>query len=104
MIFNKWYQFLAKGPDWLFYPLVFCEKCVCGQLALWLYPLVIIQLMGLAYNPFLHIFFIMQSILNVVILKAIYEAKIERVITPKMPEVPLPKDLQLLTKKENAKS
>ncbi len=100
MIFNRWYRFLAeKAPTWLFYPLVHCEKCVCGQMALWLYPLVITGLSGCNYNAFWHLYFISQSILNVIILKAVYEALIEKQVP--IPPPPINGFQQPLTPKNN---
>lgn len=104
MIFNRWYRFMAaKSPSWMFYPLVHCEKCVCGQLALWLYPFVVLPMEGYDYSwaiIYMHIYFICQCILNVIILKAVYEKVIERPITPpKFKSFPQP-----LKPKENGKS
>jgi hypothetical protein len=46
----------ARVP-WLFYPLIYCCKCVAGQIALWsyffLFPI---------YNPIHHIFFVTFAI------------------------------------------
>lgn len=37
MIFNFYYRWIEKLPDWLFKPLGGCEYCFGGQLALWYY-------------------------------------------------------------------
>lgn len=57
MIFNYLYNFLennTKKKDgsnrWYFYVLIGCEKCVAGQLALWLYLKK--NIIGYILNPF----------------------------------------------------
>ena len=35
MLLEKIASRLAYLPQWLFYPLIGCEKCVAGQMALW---------------------------------------------------------------------
>lgn len=38
MLFNGLYRKLDGNiPNWLFYPLIHCEKCNAGQIALWVY-------------------------------------------------------------------
>lgn len=38
MVFNGLYRYLdGRIPKWLFYPLIHCEKCNAGQIALWVY-------------------------------------------------------------------
>lgn len=63
-------------PAWINMPLISCYLCVTGQLALWLFPLFIIYVLGIQYDFFLHVYFISQSILNVQALKHFY-SKIE---------------------------
>lgn len=104
MILNRWYRFLAqKAPAWLFYPLVHCEKCVSGQLALWIYPLLIISLMDVSYNLFMHIWYITQCILEVIILKSIYENWIVPINVPEFKHPPT-NAITPLTPKPNVKS
>jgi hypothetical protein len=60
--------------DWRFKFWLSCEKCISGQLALWVYPFI---------NPYWcfqgfidHVFFICASILGVIIIKRVYNYKI----------------------------
>ena len=58
--------------DWRFKFWLSCEKCVAGQIALWLYPVYCpyeISITGI----FDHLFYVMTTILMVWILKKIYE-------------------------------
>jgi hypothetical protein len=59
-------------------PMLTCDKCVSGQLALWLF----IYLVKCDYNFFMHVYFIMQSILTTAILKAVYYAIIKQAPKP----------------------
>lgn len=39
-LLNGWYRFLQTkigNKKWLFYPLIHCDECVAGQMALWSY-------------------------------------------------------------------
>jgi len=69
MILNLLYRWLdsmnEKGtlPDWLFYPLIGCSKCVSGQIALWYYVVTCTS-----YNLIDHILLISFTILFVVLI------------------------------------
>jgi hypothetical protein len=70
-ILNWWYKLCEKyigKYDWLFYPIVFCFKCVTGQLAFWSY----IFIPG-EYHFAAHIYFVCQAILNVVFIKLVFD-------------------------------
>lgn len=61
-LLNSWNE---KGilPDWLFYPLIGCSKCVSGQMALWYYVVTCTS-----YNVVDHILLISYTILFVVLI------------------------------------
>lgn len=72
-IFASYRNFIDKNlPEWLSKPLGACYICFVGQLATWLYPFLIMPLLGLKYSFFAHTYFVSQSILNVLILKYFY--------------------------------
>lgn len=65
------YKKILRDYEWIFRPLIGCERCVSGQMALWLYcPLRIYA--GLAYCPFFHVAFICLTIFCSVIIKTLY--------------------------------
>jgi hypothetical protein len=63
-------------PHWLYKPLIGCEKCHAGQVALWLFFFLtdeanpINYVCGAGYNPLLHLYFIAQTIVITTILSA----------------------------------
>lgn len=65
---------LGKGPHWLFKILIHCEKCIGGQIALWMYGFT--HIMEYEEYPietfFLHLAFVTFTILSVCIIKNIY--------------------------------
>jgi hypothetical protein len=76
MIMSYVYRFFQErinseiDQDWRFKFWLSCEKCIAGQMALWIYPI---------YFPywdfnglFEHVFFICSVILSVVVLKIAY--------------------------------
>jgi hypothetical protein len=63
-------------PAWAYKPLITCQKCVAGQLSLWLFPI-----MFDGYNLIIHVFQVTTSIFfAVVITKVVGD-----------PRAPLPK-------------
>lgn len=64
MILDWWSRWLHDRiqNDWLLKPLVDCESCVAGQIALWSFPFLF------PYDPIHHIIFIINSIFAVKIL------------------------------------
>lgn len=64
----------GKGRHWLFMILVHCEKCIAGQLALWLFPF--FNYIGYILNPvrtsLVHLFFVAFAILSAAIIRGIY--------------------------------
>lgn len=84
MILHKWYKFLDRllmpRYEWLFKPLVDCEKCVAGQLSLWLYFFPSLNsgsflwqfhVKQFTYYPTEHIYFVSLSILFTLLIKKI---------------------------------
>jgi hypothetical protein len=43
MLLNRLHSYLSRLPDYVFKPLIGCCKCVAGQLAFWVYLLVIMK-------------------------------------------------------------
>lgn len=73
MVFEKLYHFLERNtPEYVHYPLIYCEQCVAGQLGLWVGLFVVFPALNMRYNPFLHIFYISTCIFNVAMLKSLY--------------------------------
>jgi hypothetical protein len=72
MILNFLYRWLDglnetnKLPDWAFYPLIGCSKCVSGQMAFWYYIFTCHS-----YNLINHILLISITILFVVLIDKI---------------------------------
>jgi hypothetical protein len=67
MILSKWYLYWDRKPDWIFYPIVGCFKCVSGQLALWLGFLLLRP-----YSLFEHLFLICGTIFFSLIINRFY--------------------------------
>jgi len=68
MILNPLYRWLDSMnekwlPDWAFYPLIGCSKCVSGQMALWYYVVTCTS-----YNLIDHILLISFTIFFVVLI------------------------------------
>lgn len=63
-ILSGWSAWLHRRTEseWILKPLVDCEYCVAGQIALWSFPFLF------AYDPIHHIVFIINSIFAVKIL------------------------------------
>lgn len=99
-ILSKPFQLLERLPEWLFKPLVGCCKCVAGQTALWLYPLYLCE----AYDPIVHIWFVLQCVFNAAIIRAIYY-KITAGAIPeeRRKQVPIPPELKNLIQNERIK-
>lgn len=73
MILSRLYILsVEKLPMWLHKPLISCEKCVAGQIALWLFPFWILGQINAKYACPVHVYFIMQTIINTSIIKAVY--------------------------------
>lgn len=81
-ILHKWYLFLydlfdtdqraeqGKSKHWLFMLLIYCEKCIAGQMAFWLYICTHNIREYIWYN---HIFFTAATIFAAAIVKWIYK-------------------------------
>ena len=63
-VYNQLDQRITKHR-WLFHMIIHCEKCVSGQVALWIYLITNFH----KYNLLQHIFFITYTILIVEIIK-----------------------------------
>ena len=65
-ILNGVYEWLEKRlPEWLFFPIIGCEKCVAGQMALW-------YCIFFREPTFESLFLIMFSIFIVTFIKPLY--------------------------------
>lgn len=69
MILGWLRQRLEKFPEWIYFPLIGCFKCVSGQLALWMYVL----LHYWNYDIFSHVSFICVTIFISLIINKITE-------------------------------
>lgn len=69
----------GKPVHWLFKIILQCEKCVAGQIALWLYGFTHIDeyIESPIETPFLHLAFITMTIFLTAIIKNIYTKQIE---------------------------
>ena len=68
-ILNGVYEWLEKRlPEWLFFPIIGCEKCVSGQMGLWYYLL----FYDGKYSIFEHLFVILFPIFIVTFIKPLY--------------------------------
>ena len=93
MIFSKPYELaIIHLPVWLHKPLISCEKCVAGQIALWVY----LFGMNVHYEWFTHLFLIMQSILNTAIIKTVYYKIINQAPKPLLSNKKIKKPAELL--------
>lgn len=96
MILHKPYLFLEKHlPEWLFYPVIYCSKCVSGQWALWLFPFYVIAPGD--YDVIVHIWFVLQTIFNSAIIHSLY-FKITGNDEPKVINIKLPDELKNINK------
>lgn len=62
------FGFRVYNHYWLYYPLIGCEKCVCGQWMFWYYILFYPE----SYNWQHHVFMVAIAIYYVCIIKRIY--------------------------------
>ena len=93
MILHKPYLWLEKHlPEWLFYPVIYCSKCVSGQWALWLY---IFYFCHGNYDIVVHLWFILQCIFNSAIIHELY-VRLTNAPREKQRNISLPPELQNL--------
>jgi hypothetical protein len=71
MILGDAYGWMEERlPQWLFFPLIGCEKCVAGQMALWYY--IYYSFAINSYSPLQHIYFICITIFIIPFIKGLY--------------------------------
>lgn len=77
MLLSKPYTLaITHLPEWLHKPIISCERCIAGQIALWMFPFWMSRF--IEYDWFYHACFISQSILFTSLLKAAYYAIIRK--------------------------
>lgn len=82
MIFEKLVVFLErKLPTWLFKPIIGCERCVTGQITLWVFVFIFgtnctgyftTDILVLLKTFFTHVYFVCFAIYTCVLLKKLY--------------------------------
>lgn len=93
-ILSKFYGWMVENtPEWIHYPVIYCEKCTSGQMAFWLYPFWICPRFGLKYDIPSNIGFCLITIYVVGFIKQLYiKIVVEEPYLPKR-KVKKPKEL-----------
>lgn len=102
MIFSRPYHLAERQlPAWLFKPLIGCEKCVAGQLALWFF---LVANWG-AYDLMtaaIHIWYISQAIFNVTVITKLWYRILDPGRVSNKKQVKVPPEVQKLLKQKNS--